>query len=201
MSEGAAGELAWRKRDLRRLVLRRRDAVPEEDRRANSRSIAERVLSLPEIQSARAVMAFWSFGSEVETAELIERLHGAGKQVVLPRVEGHDVVAVLYEPGDPTAPASFGAMEPIGAEIVHPTEIDVVIAPGLAFDRRGGRVGYGAGFYDRFLRSVRPDVRVIALAFGVQIVDEAPRDEGDRPVDLIVTEDEVISPRRPAGAG
>jgi 5-formyltetrahydrofolate cyclo-ligase len=192
VSERPPDALAERKRDIRRSVLHERDALPEEDRRAGSAAITERVMALPELRSTRTVMAFWSFGSEVDTSGLIEGLHAAGKRVVLPRVDGREVVAVVYVPGDPTAATSFGAMEPMSAEIVRPTEIDVVIAPGVAFDPNGGRVGYGGGFYDRFLRTVRADTPVIGLAFAVQLVDEIPRGEHDRLVDVVVTEEELI---------
>ncbi|HYZ12576.1 MAG TPA: 5-formyltetrahydrofolate cyclo-ligase [Actinomycetota bacterium] len=188
MSERLPDALAERKRDIRRSVLHERDALLEEDRRARSVAITERLMALPELRYTRTVMAFWSFGSEVDTSGLIEALHAAGKRVVLPRVDGREVAAVVYVPGDPTAAASFGAMEPTSAEIVRSTEIDVVIAPGVAFDRNGGRVGYGGGFYDRFLRTVRADTPVIGLAFAVQLVDEVPRGEHDRPVDVVVTE-------------
>lgn len=192
MSERLPDALAERKRDIRRSVLHERDAVLEEDRRARSAAITERIMALPELVSTRTVMAFWSFGSEVDTSGLIEALHAAGKRVVLPRVDGREVAAVAYVPGDPTAATSFGAMEPTSAEIVRPTEIDVVIAPGVAFDRNGGRVGYGGGFYDRFLRTVRADTPVIGLAFAVQLVDDVPRGEHDRLVDVVVTEEELI---------
>jgi 5-formyltetrahydrofolate cyclo-ligase len=192
VSERLPDALAERKRDIRRSVLNERDALLEEDRRARSATITERVMALPEVRSAGTVMAFWSFGSEVDTSGLIEVVHAAGKRVALPRVDGRAVNAVVYVPGDPTAATSFGAMEPIGAEIIRPTEIDVVIAPGVAFDRNGGRVGYGGGFYDRFLRTVRADTPVIGVAFAVQLVDEVPRGEHDRPVDVVITEEELI---------
>jgi 5-formyltetrahydrofolate cyclo-ligase len=192
VSERPPDALAERKRDIRRSVLHERDALLEEDRRARSAAITERLMALPELRSTRTVMAFWSFGSEVDTSRLIEALHAAGKRVALPRVDGREVAAVVYVPGDPTTATSFGAMEPTSAEIVRPTEIDVVIAPGVAFDRNGGRIGYGGGFYDRFLRSVRADTQVIGLAFAVQLVDEVPRSEHDRLVDVVVTEEEVL---------
>jgi 5-formyltetrahydrofolate cyclo-ligase len=195
VSERLPDALAERKRDIRRSVLHGRDALPEEDRRAWSAAITERLMTLPELRSTRTVMAFWSFGSEVDTSRLIEALHAAGKRVALPRVDGREVAAVVYVPGDPTTATSFGAMEPTSAEIVRPTEIDVVIAPGVAFDRNGGRIGYGGGFYDRFLRTVRADTPVIAPAFAMQLVDEIPRGEHDRPVDVVVTENELIRHR------
>jgi 5-formyltetrahydrofolate cyclo-ligase len=195
VSERLPDALAERKRDIRRSVLHDRDALQEDDRRAKSAAIAERLMTLPELRSTRTVMAFWSFGSEVDTSRLIEALHAAGKRIVLPRVDGREVGAVVYVPGDPTTATSFGAMEPTSAEIVPPTEIDVVIAPGVAFDRNGGRIGYGGGFYDRFLRTVRADTPVIAPAFAMQLVDEIPSGEHDRPVDVVVTEEELIRHR------
>lgn len=180
------------KRALRRSVLARRDLVPASERAERSRRIAERIQALPEVRAARTVMAFSSFGSEVETAPLIAALHRAGVRVALPRVEGDDVVAVAYAPGDEVAPGAFGVSEPTGLGVLDPADLDVVIAPGVAFDRLGGRVGYGAGYYDRFLPRTRPDATAIAIAFAVQIVDEAPQGAMDRRVDAIVTEDEVI---------
>lgn len=188
--------LRQRKRALRRAVVERRGRLSADERAEKSEAIASRVLSLPEVRAAGTVMAFWSFGSEVETSPLIERLHGAGKRVLLPRTDADEVAAVGYAPGDPVVATSFGAMEPAGLEVVRPEEVDVVIAPGVAFDRRGARVGYGGGFYDRFLSRTRPDAPVVAIAFSLQVVDEVPEGRGDRRVDAIVTEDEVI--RRPA---
>ena len=195
MSGDPPHRLKQRKRTVRREVLERRDAMSPETRADASRRIADAALALPELRDAGTVMAFWSFGSEVDTAPLIEALHAADVRVVLPRVEGGDVVAIVYEPGDEVAAATFGAMEPTGATVVRPEEVDVVVTPGVAFDRRGRRVGYGGGFYDRFLPRTRRDVRAIAVAFATQVVDEdLPAGSFDRPVDAIVTESEVIRP-------
>ncbi|MGZ5290741.1 MAG: 5-formyltetrahydrofolate cyclo-ligase [Actinomycetota bacterium] len=180
------------KRALRRSVIERRDRIKAAERRDLSRRIADRLLALTEVRDAGTVMAFWSFGSEVDTAPLIERLHAAGARVVLPRVEGDEIVAVAFAPGDPATPTRFGVLEPSGTDVVDPGDVDVVVTPGVAFDRRGRRVGYGGGFYDRFLPRTRPGVPAIAVAFGLQVVDEAPEGRADHPVDAIVTEDEVI---------
>ena len=199
MSDVPAHRLKQRKRSIRREVIERRDALSSEERAERSVRIAERTLALPEVERAGTVMAFWSFGSEVETAPLLERLHAAGKRVVLPRVEGGEVVAGRYETGDEVLAASFGAMEPTGEVTVEPEDVDVVVTPGVAFDREGGRVGYGGGFYDRFLPRTRSDVAAIAVAFALQVVDEPlPRAGFDRRVDAIVTEDEVIRTSHPS---
>jgi 5-formyltetrahydrofolate cyclo-ligase len=194
VSEHASHRLKAQKRALRRAAIERRDLLSAGERSAKSERIVERVLALPEVGAARTVMAFWSFGSEVQTAALIQRLHEAGKRVVLPRIVEGEIAAVTYAPGDPVAATSFGAMEPVGAELVSAEDVDVVIVPGVAFDRRGGRVGYGGGFYDRLL-SRAPSAPAVAVAFDVQLVDGVPRGRSDSRVDVIVTEDEVIRPR------
>jgi 5-formyltetrahydrofolate cyclo-ligase len=180
------------KRALRRAVLERRDALPVQDRRAMSDRIAERLLAMPEAANVRTALAFWSFGSEVDTAPVIHRLRDRGVRTALPRIEGGDVVAVPYEPGDPVAATAFGAMEPTTTALVAPADLDLVIVPGVAFDVRGARVGYGGGFYDRLLPTLRAGVPTVAIAFALQIVPEVPEGGVDRRVDAIVTEDEVI---------
>jgi 5-formyltetrahydrofolate cyclo-ligase len=154
-----------------------------------SDEVARNVLALPAVVDARTVMAFSSFGSEVDTGPIIERLERDGRRVALPRMEGRIIVAVAYRSGDQVKPSSFGALEPAGGETVAPGEIDVVIVPGLAFDRSGHRIGYGRGFYDRFLGALRPDALTVGICFSVQLVDEVPHGRGDRPVDVVVTED------------
>ena len=194
MSEEASHRLKARKRAVRRAAIERRDLLSASERSAKSEKIVDRVLALPEVGAAGTVMGFWSFGSEVQTSVLIARLHEVGKRVVLPRVAEGEIAAVSYAPGDPVTATSFGAMEPTRVELVPAQDVDVVIVPGVAFDRRGGRVGYGGGFYDRLL-SRAPSAPAVAVAFAVQVVDEVPQGRSDSRVDVIVTEDEVIRPR------
>ena len=195
MSDLPSHTLKQRKRAIRREVIARRDALAPEVRADASARIATTVIGLPEVRDAGTVMAFWSFGSEVDTAPLIVRLHEAGRRVVLPRVEGEDVVAVVYLAGDEVAAASFGAMQPTGTTVVEASEVDLVIVPGVAFDLEGRRIGYGGGYYDRFLPRTREDVPAVAIAFSLQVVDEPlPAASFDRRVDAIVTEDGVVRP-------
>jgi 5-formyltetrahydrofolate cyclo-ligase len=178
---------------IRRAVLEQRDALPADVRAEWGERIAERFVELPEVSTADAVMVFSSFGSEVPTAPLIERLRERGIVVALPRIEAGDLVPVAYTPGDPVRAASFGALEPIGPNGLEPAALDVVGVPGVAFDRVGGRVGYGGGYYDRFLRGL-PAFRV-GIAFGLQVIDgPLPAGRFDLPVQAIVTEEETIRP-------
>jgi 5-formyltetrahydrofolate cyclo-ligase len=173
-------------------MVAQRDALSPDERAARSGKIVDRVLALPEGRAARTGMAYWSFGSEVETAGLIDRWSAAGIRVVLPRIAGDALEAVAFRPGDDVRETGFGAMEPSGADFVAPQEIDLVVVPGVAFDRSGHRVGYGGGFYDRFLPRTRPGALAVAVAFALQVVDAVPNGGGDHGVQVIVTEDEVI---------
>ena len=186
-----SGQLKKAKAGIRRAVLAERDALAPEDREILGRRITERVLGLPEVASASTAMLFSSFGSEVSTATLIERLHGAGVGVVLPRIEARELVPIRYAPGDPTRRAAFGIEEPSGGEPVPFDQLDLVVVPGVAFDRRCGRIGYGGGFYDRALRLV--GAPAVAIAFSLQVLGtELPRGPFDRRVDAIVTDGETI---------
>jgi 5-formyltetrahydrofolate cyclo-ligase len=190
----ASDRLKRAKRAIRREVLAAREAHSADQRATMSAAIVERLLDLPEVADARTVMAFWSFGSEVDTARLIDRLLVEGRTVALPRIEGADVVPVAYRRGDPLAATTFGAMEPAAGRVLGPDEPDLVVVPGVAFDRDGNRVGYGAGFYDRLLPRLRAGVPAVGIAFAPQVVDRVPSGGTDRRVHAIVTEDEVIRP-------
>lgn len=187
-----ANRLKQMKRAMRREVLARRDALTQTQRAEKSSAITERLLALPEIDDARTIMLFWSFGSEVDTSPMIERLAAEGRNVVLPRIDSGEALPVTYRPGDPVSETAFGAMEPSEGAVLDPERLDAVVVPGLAFDRGCNRVGYGGGFYDRLFRRARPDVAAIAVAFAVQLVDAVPVGHQDRRVDIVVTEDEVI---------
>jgi 5-formyltetrahydrofolate cyclo-ligase len=184
-----ASELKRAKRRVRARVLELRDGMPPSERERAGREIVDRLRSLPELERARTVMAFWSFGSEVSTEPLLSALHGRGVIVALPRIVERDLEARSYEPGDPLTVAPFGAAEPSGGRVIPPVEIDVIVTPGVAFDRAGARVGYGGGYYDRFFPKARVDALRAGIAFDVQVVEEPlPRGSFDLPLDVLVTE-------------
>jgi 5-formyltetrahydrofolate cyclo-ligase len=186
-----SSELKRAKRLIRRAVLEDRDAVPVDVREQRGERVTDLFLELPEVRAARTIMLFSTFGSEVPTGPLIERLHERGVVVALPRIEDGELVPVTYAPGDRTTTTSFGAREPAEGRRLDPSSIDVVAVPGVAFDRGGRRIGYGGGYYDRFLRDL--PVFTAALVFGHQVMEEAlPAGRFDLPVAAIVTEDETI---------
>jgi 5-formyltetrahydrofolate cyclo-ligase len=187
----SSSDLKRAKRRVRNSVRGERDAVPTDIREEKAERLVERFLALPEVRRARTIMLFSSFGSEVPTGSLIERLHARGVMVALPRIEGEALLPVPYAPGDPTTRTAFGPEEPMGGATLDPTSIDVVGVPGVAFDRSGRRIGYGGGYYDRFLRGL--PAFTVGLVFGFQVLDEdLPAGRFDLPVDAIVTEEETI---------
>lgn len=163
-----------RKTDLRQRILAIRDALDPAKRREKSRAIMAKLFSLDTFQYAEAIMLYVSFGSEVETQKGIQKVIKMGKRVFIP-----DAVGVLE--------VGRG-----GIKRGNPGEIDLVIVPGIAFDFLGNRLGYGTGWYDKFLRRLKPGADLIGVAFEEQLVDTIPNEHHDIRVHQIVTEARVI---------
>jgi len=178
------------KAELRERMRAARARIPESEREAAVGSIAERLVRATETHGS--VMGFLSFGSELPTLPLLERLAREGHPLVVPHIEDGELTPVSFSPGEQLAEAVWGIPEPADLRPVDPLSIDVVIAPGLGFDRQGFRIGYGGGFYDRLFTRMRPDVVRIGVGFHVQVVAEVPHGEGDEPLGIVITERETI---------
>jgi 5-formyltetrahydrofolate cyclo-ligase len=188
-----SGELKRAKREVRRRVLAARDATDPADRVRAAARVTERVLALPEMVAATTVLAFSSFGSELSTMPLIEALVGRGVLVGLPVIDGEDIVARSWRPEEPTTETWFGAREPAGGDAIDASAFDVIVTPAIAVDRAGRRVGYGGGYYDRFLPRTRADTFRVAVVLPEQLVQEdLPAGAFDLRVHAIVTPEEVI---------
>ena len=176
-------------------MLAARDSLLSEKRTAKSREIEERLFSLPEFKSARVVLFFASFRSEVDTGPMIRRALTSGKRVVLPKVNGRELA--LYEIADwdkDVSPGAWDIPEPRETRPIELDAIDLILMPGAAFDEQGNRVGYGAGFYDKLLSAFTKTT--VALAFEAQLVPRVPVEAHDVPVKKIVTEKRVITSQR-----
>jgi 5-formyltetrahydrofolate cyclo-ligase len=187
-----SSDLRDRKVALRRELRAGRDALSPEERDLLGRRVEDRLLALPQVLAARIVMTFASFGSEVPTHGIVRRLLDRGCRVLLPYLDGPHMHAAELRPGQSTIRTPYGPGEPPDRVPVDPAQIDLVIVPGLGFDRRGFRLGYGGGRYDRFLGGVRPEAVRVGIAFAQQVVDEIPHGPLDDVVDLVVTDRETI---------
>lgn len=161
--------------------------------------VAERVLALPEIANAQRIFTCLSFGSEIDTWRLVDRLLAAGRQLFVPRADPRDGRLHVHPYPCPLRTLSFGLQQPLRgapevAEGAIDGTLDAVLVLGLGFDRRGFRLGYGSGYFDRFLAH-RP-FPAIGLAYAKQLLDEIPNEPHDIPMAVIVTEGEVCRPLR-----
>ena len=138
------------------------------------------------LKDKRAVMLYMSFRSEIGTLDIIKSLINCGKRIYLPKVTGENIVPVLYT-GD-FSKGAFGVEEPIGDE-ADEKDIEAVVVPGLAFDPFGQRLGYGKGFYDRFLKNL--NALKIGYCYDFQVVEKIDADEWDEPLDYVVTDKKI----------
>jgi 5-formyltetrahydrofolate cyclo-ligase len=172
-----------------------REEIPPADRARLSALVEEALFSLPEIGRARRVLLFYSFGSEVGTGGMADRVLSAGKSLLLPFLEQGVMEAAEVRPGEELRRTGYGPREPLRPAPVDPDSVDVVVTPGLAFDRQGLRLGYGGGHYDRYLGRLGHGAARIGVGFSIQVVDRVPAGPGDQRVDLVVTDTEVIDCR------
>jgi 5-formyltetrahydrofolate cyclo-ligase len=185
------------KSELRREALARRDALAPDVRAAAAEAIAARPFPV-EIKPRAVVSGFSPMRSEINPTPLMRRLAMLGAKLALPVVagRGHPLIMRAWNFGDPLARGVWGIRQPTAdAPEVAP---DIVLTPLAVFDRRGHRIGYGAGYYDMTiikLRALKPII-AIGLAFAVQEAAEVPKTPRDAPLDLVLTEREVIDFRK-----
>lgn len=186
---------AAQKEALRARMRRVRGRIPPAERARLTDMVEEALFALPEVRAAGVVLLFYSFGTEVPTGGMAARAAAIGSRVLLPFLDEEGMDAAEIRPGDPLASSGYGPREPPTRVAVDPEEVDVVVAPGLAFDRTGTRLGYGGGHYDRYLARLRPSSLRVGVAFSLQLVEEVPRGPEDEPVHLVVTDAGVIDCR------
>ena len=180
----------------------RRGRLPDEERRCLSARIGDGLSGFLAPVSGMAVSAFHGMDDEVDTIPWLARLHERGARIALPRVvrAGEPLAFLRWRPGDTLERSRFGVLEPKADS--EPLDPDTVIAPLLAFDRQGGRLGYGGGFYDRTLERLRRSGharRVVGVAFAFQEVPAVPMEATDQRLDAVVTETGPVLMNKPVG--
>ncbi|WP_162523532.1 5-formyltetrahydrofolate cyclo-ligase [Calorimonas adulescens] len=182
------------KKELRSYVLSLREGLTEDEIKSKSLIIADRLLSLSFYFKAAVIMAYMDYKKEVRTLTVIERAMKDGKRVVLPltKPDTHELILVEVRDLNRDIATGFkGIKEPVyeNKRIVAPGDVDLILVPGVVFDERGYRIGYGGGYYDRFLN--KTCATKIGLAFELQI-HPVPEDVHDVRVDYVVTEKRTI---------
>ena len=175
------------KTTLRREIRAAKKAVPFHEKLLRSDAIMRRVELLPRFVEAQTVLLYWSMDDEVQTHDFVDRWH-LKKRILLPCVDGDELRLRTYSGSDSmVAGEQFGIGEPTGEEFVDYDRIDLIIVPGVAFDRNGNRMGRGRGFYDRLLQQT-PHAYKIGVAFDFQMREQIPVEPHDIPMDKVVSE-------------
>ena len=165
----------------------------------SSSLILEKLQSISSFHSARVISCYMALPHEVQTEALIEMCWQLGKRICVPALEkgSRDYELAWLEPGDETVPGPVHILQPRAIRRVQPKDVNLMIVPAMAFDRRGNRLGHGHGHYDRLMAKC-PGYKV-GLSFEVQMVDEVPVEALDVAVDLVVTEQGLYPPASVCG--
>lgn len=183
---------------LRREAHRRRRL--QGDKEAVSRAACARLAALPEYARAETLMLYVDVRDELRTRNLLDaELSHRQRRVVVPCCVGDALELFVLESTDELAPGTLGILEPRrdlrgrDGKRIALGEVDLVVVPGVAFDRRGGRLGHGRGYYDRLLAQAGPDIALVGLAYECQLFPEIPTQPHDVPMDNVVTEAAVYA--------
>lgn len=186
------------KKRIRKKLLNERKNMREEDVKDLSEKIINKIKKIPVYQTSKTIMIYLSFENEVDSSELVRDCFENGKRVVVPYCIKEDKSIIPTEIKDlniDLSEAKMGYLQPKKDSLnpVDISDIDLIILPGIAFDRKGYRVGFGAGYYDRFLGIVNFEIPTIGVAYDFQIVDSFIKMESyDIPVDYVMTEERII---------
>ncbi|KIR01874.1 5-formyltetrahydrofolate cyclo-ligase [Lachnospiraceae bacterium TWA4] len=175
------------KKEIRKTVQSRRDAATDEQVVQMSEKVADFIESIPQYKEADCVYAYIDFNHEVKTDVIVKRAWASGKRVAVPKVVGKDLIWYYIEKDEDLEPGYMGIPEPkTTLKEAHETDA-FFIMPGVAFDRGHHRVGYGGGYYDRYLEKPNTHYKA-AIAFEFQIFDAVPFEAHDILPDAIVSE-------------
>jgi len=176
------------KNQLRSKILLRLKTQKEEDRNRKSKIIKDKLLRNKVFKKAKIVMFYIAFGGEVNTKEMIREAQKAGKLICVPvhRKDKETMQPAIFEDHAKLKKGPYGVLEPVTEVFVKPEDLDLVIVPGLAFDKLGRRLGRGKGCYDRFLNILSESSSSIGLAFDFQVLPLVPTAKHDVSVHNII---------------
>ena len=183
------------KAELRQKLLKYLLAVPPEEIEEKSRRACRNLLSTPEFQNASTIMMYLSLSHETDTSEAILSAWQLGKTVAVPKIsweQRHMIPVAIHSLETGFSTGTLGLRNPTSGVLIPYEEIELVVTPGLGFDRTGNRLGRGGSYYDRFFANPELKAQKCGLAFDEQLVEQIPVSDHDIPVDLVVTDKEVL---------
>lgn len=180
------------KSEVRSRIRRLRRGLDAAEKRRMDEQIMEKLLAMKELSEAKVIYSYMSYGGEVDTVGLMEKLRQQDRRVAVPRVEGERIRFYLVSRMEELAPGCKGILEPVqGCEPADDRNAPV-ITPGMAFSPAGDRIGYGGGYYDRFFEDEPEHIR-IAVAYPFQICGELQTEDCDRRIHRIVTPEQIYT--------
>jgi 5-formyltetrahydrofolate cyclo-ligase len=184
---------ATKKANLRRIMLEKRNSLSYETINTKSAEIQQRVTNSYEFKHAKILASYLPTGSEVRTEKIIGTALKSNRLVVLPRTEGEVIRFYQFFLNTNLIVGRFGIKEPsISSNCFVSDDIDLILVPGILFDTRGYRIGYGYGYYDKFIAKKKKSTLSVGLAYECQLCEEIPRSNYDQKVNILVTEKRML---------
>lgn len=187
------------KKSIRKNILKIRENLNIDEKKKMDDIIKEKLINSNEYLSAKNIFIYISYGSEINTKNIILKAIEDNKEVYVPRTEvkTNNMDAVNIISFDKLIRNAYGILEPSNMEpFIDPNELDLIVVPGVAFDNNKGRIGYGAGYYDRYFNKINKNnynrINKVALAYDFQIINEVPMDKYDMSVDCIIANSKII---------
>lgn len=186
------------KGEIRKKILSIRNDMTNQSVLEKSRIIINKLKLRKEYKESQTVFIYMDFKNEVKTLYLIKEMINEKKRVIIPYTDVQNTVIIPVELKDVDKDlklSSFGYLEPKEEKIVpvEASEFDLIVVPGVAFDKKLNRIGFGKGYYDRILAKKRNGVKAVAIAYEYQVLDEIEREEHDIKMDMIITEKNIYN--------
>lgn len=175
------------KKAFRREISAKKRAMTTEQIDSASRRLSEQLFATDAYQNAKSIYAYLSYNQEVRTEGIIRRALADGKRVSVPKVFGDDMKFLWIDDLEHIAPGAYNIPEPIADSPEADDDTALILMPGLAFDPEGHRLGYGGGFYDRYLAE-HHDHTLVALCYDFQLFDHLETEAHDIPVDIVIAD-------------
>ena len=173
------------KKELRKAIRTRKREMTEEEILSKSKALCEMFVKCPAYLAAGTIYGYLPYNQEVRTWDALQQAMADGKRVAVPKVYGDEMRFIYITDFSQAEIGYCGIPEPVADEPVAEDKTALVLMPGIAFDRAGHRIGYGGGFYDKFL-SLEPEHPTLALCYDFQMVENLPTEEFDIPVDIVL---------------